>query len=118
MTQIQIGLRTVVGDKNLAVLQRTHRPRIHVEIRVKLLHVDPQAPAFQQTANRRGRDALTQGTHHTAGYKDVFSHLSLLRVHLCQGSFENLTQTFEVAGGIDSEGFIIGFGHAQAMAIL
>ena len=36
MAQIQVGLRAVVGDKNLAVLQRRHGARIDVEIGVQL----------------------------------------------------------------------------------
>ena len=38
VAQIQICLRSVVRDKNLTVLDRIHRARVHVQIRIKLLH--------------------------------------------------------------------------------
>jgi hypothetical protein len=36
VAQIEIGLGAVVGDEHLAVLERRHRARIHVQIRVRL----------------------------------------------------------------------------------
>ena len=39
--EIEVGLRTVVGDEHLAVLERVHRARIDVEVRVELLHRPP-----------------------------------------------------------------------------
>jgi hypothetical protein len=36
MTQIEIGLRAVLGDKNLAVLERAHRSRIDVDVGIEL----------------------------------------------------------------------------------
>ncbi|CQA08506.1 Uncharacterised protein [Mycobacteroides abscessus] len=40
---VQIGLRAVLGDEDLAVLERVHGARVHVEIRVELLHGHLQA---------------------------------------------------------------------------
>ena len=45
-------IAAVVGDEHLAVLERVHGARIDVEVRVELLHRDPQTPALQQPAER------------------------------------------------------------------
>jgi len=36
VAKIQVGFRAVVGDEYLAVLERAHRPRIDVDIRIEL----------------------------------------------------------------------------------
>lgn len=41
MSDIEIGLRAVCRDEDLAVLERVHRPRIDVEVGVEFLHGDP-----------------------------------------------------------------------------
>ncbi len=48
--QIEIGLRPVVQNVDLAVLERVHRPWIHIQVWVELLdpHADP--PFFEQGA--------------------------------------------------------------------
>ena len=40
MSQIQIGFRAVFGDEDFAMLIGAHRPRIDIDIRVELNHVD------------------------------------------------------------------------------
>src|SRR5579872_2176955 len=72
MAQIQVGFRSIVGDKNLSMLEWRHRARIDVEIRIELHQVDFEAPALQQAANRCCRQSLAQGRHHTARHKDIF----------------------------------------------
>jgi hypothetical protein len=37
VAEIEIGLRSVVGNENLAVLERAHSPGIDIQIRVELL---------------------------------------------------------------------------------
>ena len=46
MAEIQIGFRTVIGDKYLAMLDRVHGSGVDVDIRVKLLHGDVVAPGL------------------------------------------------------------------------
>jgi len=53
VTQIEIGLGAVVSNENLAVLERAHRSRIDVEIRVEFLQRDTKATALEQASNRR-----------------------------------------------------------------
>ena len=38
VTEVEVGLATVVGDEHLAVLERVHRARIDVDVRIELLH--------------------------------------------------------------------------------
>ena len=45
---VQVGLGPVVGDEDLPVLERVHRPGIHVEVGVEFLHRHPQPPAPEQ----------------------------------------------------------------------
>ena len=37
VAQVEVGLRAVLGDEHLAVLERAHRARIDVDVRVELL---------------------------------------------------------------------------------
>ena len=47
---VQVGLRAVLGDEHLAVLERVHRAGVDVDVRVELLHGDPQAARGEQAA--------------------------------------------------------------------
>ena len=60
MPEIEVGLATVVGDENLTVLERVHGARVDVDVRVELLHRDPQATSFQEPAERGGGESLAQ----------------------------------------------------------
>jgi hypothetical protein len=71
MSQIEVGFRAIVGDEDLAVLERRHGSGIDIEIRVELLQRDFQAAALHQAANGRRRQALAKRRHDTAGHKDV-----------------------------------------------
>ena len=75
VAQIQICLRTVLGDVDFSVLVRTHGTRIDVDIRVQLLGCHFQAPGLQQPAQGGSRNALAQAGNHAAGYKDIFRHM-------------------------------------------
>ena len=46
VAEVEIGLAAVVGDEDLAVLERVHRAGVDVDVRVELLHRDPQPRAF------------------------------------------------------------------------
>ena len=43
VADVEVGLGAVVGDEDLAVLERVHRAGVDVEVRVELLHRDAQA---------------------------------------------------------------------------
>ena len=64
---VEVGLGAVLGDEDLAVLERVHRPGIDVEVRVQLLHRDPQSAGLQQRAEARGGQALAERGGDAAG---------------------------------------------------
>ena len=47
MADVQVGFGAVLGDEDLAVLERVHGARIDVEVRIELLHRHVQ-PAGRQ----------------------------------------------------------------------
>jgi hypothetical protein len=60
VADVEVGLGAVVGDEDLAVLERVHRAGIDVEVGVELLHRDPQTAGLQQVAEAGGREALAE----------------------------------------------------------
>src|SRR5204862_7791013 len=74
MPEVEVGLRTVVGHDDFAVLERGHRARIDVDVRIELHHLDLHPACLEQTADRTRRKAFAPTRNHTARYKNVFSH--------------------------------------------
>ena len=72
VADVEIGLGAVLGHEDLAVLERAHRPRVDVEVRVELLHLHLQPARLQQPAERGGGDALAERRDDAAGDEDVF----------------------------------------------
>ena len=72
--EVEVGLAAVLGDIDLAVLERVHRAGVDVDVGVELLHGDAQAPALQQPAKRGCRQPLAQRARHSARDEDVFGH--------------------------------------------
>ena len=70
---VQVGLCTIIGDEHFAVLEGVHGARIHVQIRIQLLHHHAQSAAGKQVAKRCGGKTFTQRGHDPTGHKDVFS---------------------------------------------
>ncbi len=70
MAQIQIGLRPVVGDIDLAMLKRAHGARIDIEIGIEFAETDFVPARLQQRAERGGRQTFSEGRDHAAGDKD------------------------------------------------
>ena len=73
VTQIKIGLRTVIGDKNLAVLNGIHCAGVDIKIRVELHGFYFQSSGFEQSAQRCRSYALAQTGDNAAGYKNKLS---------------------------------------------
>ena len=71
MSQVQVRLRTVIGDIDLAMLEGTHGPRIHVDVGVQLDHGHLEPARLQQGAERGGRNSLAEGRDDPAGDEDV-----------------------------------------------
>ena len=70
VAEVQVGLRAVLGHEHLAVLERRHRARVHVDVRVELLEGDLQAARDEQAADRGRGDALAKGGDDSAGDED------------------------------------------------
>src|SRR5262249_32408118 len=71
VAQIQVRLRAIVGDEDLAVLVRAHGARVDVEVGVQLLEVDGEAPTPQDAADRGSRDPFAERRDYTAGHENV-----------------------------------------------
>ena len=61
MTEIEIGLRAVVGHIDLAMLVRRHRPRIDIEVGIELAQPHREATRLKQRAECCSRKAFTEG---------------------------------------------------------
>ena len=75
VAKIQISFRTVIGNEHFAVLIRTHRAGVNIDIRIKLLNGDLIASGFQQATQRSRSDSLTQTGHNAAGDEYIFWHI-------------------------------------------
>ena len=71
VAQVQVGFGAVLGDEDLAVLERVHRAGVDVEVRVQLLHGHPQPARRQQPPQARRRQALAQRRRHPSRDDDV-----------------------------------------------
>src|SRR3546814_10875740 len=60
MAQIEVGLRPVVGDVDLAVLIGRHRARIDVEIRIELANPHAITGCLQQRRKARRHQTLAE----------------------------------------------------------
>ena len=70
MAEVEVSLGAVLGDEDLAVLERAHRARVDVDVRVELLERDREVPGHEQPSDRRRRDPLAKRGHHAPGDED------------------------------------------------
>src|ERR1051326_6606633 len=75
VAQVEVGLGPVLGDENLAVLERRHRAGIDVDVRVQLDVGDADAARLEDRSEGRGGDALPQRGNYTACYENILGHL-------------------------------------------
>jgi len=68
---VEVGLGAVLGDEDLAVLERAHRPGIDVQVRVELLELHAQATRFEKPPERCGDDSLPERRDHSPSDEDV-----------------------------------------------
>jgi hypothetical protein len=74
VTEVEVRLAAIVGDEHFTVLERVHGARIDVDVRIQLLHRDPQATQLQQAPQGRRSEALAQGAGNASGHEDVLRH--------------------------------------------
>ena len=79
MTEHEVALGAVVGDKDFAVLIGTEIGRIDVEVRVEFKHGDGESASFEQSAERSRGYAFSEPRHHAAGNEYEFCHDNVLR---------------------------------------
>ena len=53
VAEVEVGLGAVLGDEDLAVLERAHRARVHVDVGVELDHGDLEAARLEDRAEAR-----------------------------------------------------------------
>src|SRR5690606_15294439 len=88
VAQVQVGLGAIVGDVDLAVLERAHRARVHVDVRVQLHQGDPQAARLEDRRERGGGDALAYRRHHAPGDEGQGGD-GACGIHVGSGSLES-----------------------------
>ena len=81
--QVEVGLGAVVGDEDLAVLERAHGARVDVEVGVELLDGHLEPAALEEATEGGGGDALAERGDNAAGDEDVLSH-----AHPCRAVVE------------------------------
>ena len=86
MPKVEIGLRTVLGHEDFAMLIRTHRAGIHVHIGVELLRRDLETSQLQQSAEGCCRNAFSESGNNAACNEDIFHSLTSLICHFGCGS--------------------------------
>src|SRR2546423_14363893 len=74
MAEIQVCLGAILGDEDLTVLERAHRSRIDVDVRVELEIGDADAAGSKYRGQRRGGDALPQRGDDATGHKNELGH--------------------------------------------
>ena len=74
VAQIEVGFRTVFRHENFAVLERAHRTRVDVDVRIKFDHRHLEPAGLKDCGQRSGGDAFAQTGDNAAGDEYVFSH--------------------------------------------
>ena len=71
VTEVEVGLGTVLEDIDLPVLVGAHRARIDVQVGVEFLDAHGEAAHLEQGAERGGGEALAERGDDAAGHKDI-----------------------------------------------
>ena len=71
VAEIEIGLGAIVGHEHFAVLERRHRSRIDVEVRVELHDRHAHSALDEKSPDRRGGNSLPERRDDSAGDEDV-----------------------------------------------
>ena len=72
VAEIQVDLRAVVEDEDLAVLVRIHRPRVDVQVGIDLDRTDLQTLRLQEDADGRSADPLPEARQNATRDDDIF----------------------------------------------
>ena len=72
--QVEVRLGAVVGDEDLAVLVRRHRPRVDVDVGVELQDGDGESAGLEDAPDAGGGDAFAERGGDASGHKDILRH--------------------------------------------
>ena len=75
MADVEVGLGTILGDEDFAVLEGVHRAGIHVEVGIQLLHGHGEAALSEQMAEARCRQPLAQRGGDASRDEDVLCRM-------------------------------------------
>ena len=74
MAQVKVCLGPICCDVNLAMLQRAHGSRIHIDIRVEFEHGDLETAGFENRPKRSGSDTFPERGNYTTRNKNEARH--------------------------------------------
>ena len=66
VTQVEVGLRSIVGDVDLAVFDRAHGAGVDVEVGVEFTYPDSESTRLQQRPERCRSQAFAEGRYDAA----------------------------------------------------
>ena len=75
MAQVKICLRTIICNKDFSMLNRVHGSRIHIDIRIKLLHGDLDTACLQKSSKGSCCNTFSKTRYNTTCYKYILNHL-------------------------------------------
>ena len=75
VAEVEVGLGAVIEHEHLAVLERVHRTRVDVDVRVELLVGHVEAAGLEETAQRGGGNPLAEAGCNSPRDDDVFRSL-------------------------------------------
>ena len=97
VADVEVGLGTVIGDENFAVLERVHRAGVNIQIRVEFLHHNAEPTRRQKVAQARGREAFPEGRDDAPGDEDVLGNDSSRNDHHGVSDYPNSTHARRAA---------------------
>jgi hypothetical protein len=74
VAEVEVGLGAVVGDVDLAVLERRHRAGVDVDVGVELLHRHLEAVALEDPADGGGGQAFAERRDDASGHEQELGH--------------------------------------------
>ena len=76
MSKVKICLCTVIGYKNLSMLNGIHSSRVNIDVGIKFLHGHLIPSGFQKAPKRRCGNSFSQTRNNSARYKNIlYCHL-------------------------------------------
>src|SRR5918996_253599 len=76
VAQVEIRFAAVLCYEDLSVLEGIHSAGIDVDVRVELLHHDPQTTGLEDPPQGRRRQPFPEARYHSTGHENVLRHQS------------------------------------------